>query len=104
MILSIFRLRKLGIFLQQNPRNEAFLSCARIFLSLTASFSQEIYIDTVFFRFDSEDISEEGMVQLDSMAKVMVTYPSYFVEILATRIALAQLLTTLNYLKGGHDQ
>ncbi len=45
------------------------------------SWGQDIFIDTVFFRFDSYQLQEENKVVLDSMSSILLKYPSYFVEI-----------------------
>jgi len=38
-------------------------------------------IDTVYFRFDSDRLSDDYKAELDSMLAVFTTYPSYYVEV-----------------------
>lgn len=52
-----------------------------LIITLQQSWGQEIFIDTVFFRFDSYELQEKDKTLLDSMTATMLKYPTYYVEI-----------------------
>ncbi|MEM6631893.1 MAG: OmpA family protein [Bacteroidota bacterium] len=50
-------------------------------VSYSFSFSQEFFIDTVFFDFDMYDLREEGEGTIDSALAKIEEHPSYYIEI-----------------------
>ncbi|MCI4667853.1 MAG: OmpA family protein [Bacteroidia bacterium] len=52
-----------------------------LIIGLQQCWSQKIFIDTVFFRFDSHELQEADKILLDSLGSTMLKYPTYFIEV-----------------------
>ncbi len=57
-----------------------------LILSVSLGYAQDDFrtafkIDTVYFKFDSFDLSDDAAADLDSLTNVFLKYPTYFVEI-----------------------